>query len=293
MKFNMSFSDWLSRNDLPVVQTEEIQNIGSMDPEIQKLVYKHYYDTYKAAGLNPWSWDDFYWRAKNWLAAGVLPQLGPDNQEVSPEKVGFVTAKDNGGVVKLTGMDGPNNRAKVKGMMELVATGKPMWGAMDKDFTDKLQKAGFSTPPPAAMKLLYPIIQSDDQFYSGGTWGSMNPDGGINFDLMGVGKTVKYFTGNKPFYRMMLQKHGSKMGLSGQVLGMIKNWNSLPGMMQGMAKQQAAAKGIDEETLLWLVEIMSDQPVKEQPVTQSLGSKLPPSGMGQTGGPGQGTGQAK
>lgn len=261
-----NFKEWFEATsyfdfDFPTMcVSEETQNIGSMDDPTKDAVYNHYYQTYKAAGMNPWSRHDFDWRANQWLAAGKLPKIGPDGQEVNPNMVGFVTAKDNNGIIKLTGMDGPNTRAKIAGMMEIVATGKPIWGAMAKEFTEKLKKAGFSNPPHAAMKLLMPIISSDNQFYSGGSWGDLNADGGINFNLIGTGNTVKYFTANKPFYRILLQKHKDKMGLTDKLLNMVKNWNTLPQMMKTMAMPMAQAKGFDEETISWLSDVLNDSP---------------------------------
>ena len=269
----LDFQNWFNKNCFHL--KEAVQNIGEMEPNQKKAVYQHYFQTYKAAGLSPWNEKDFFWRANSWLAIGILPEIGPNGQEISPEKVGFITAKDNGGVLKLTGMDGPNAKGKIKGMQELVALDKPTWGAMDKEFTQKLAKGGFSTPPPGAMKVLYPIIQeagsdSSSVFYSGGNWGNMNPDGGINFDLMGVGGTVKYFTANKKFYQYFLQKYGNKMGLNSQMLEMLKNWNNLPPIMKQMALQHptAKSKGIDEETMNWLASIMSDSPSAVKPINK-------------------------
>ena len=258
MMIELNFKDWFDKNCFHLVET--VQTIGDMEPHQKKAVYQHYFKTYQDAGLTPWSYRDWEWRANGWTAIGTLPEVGPDGQEISPEKVGFITAKDNSGILKLTGMEGPNVKGKIKGMQELVGLDKPTWGAMDKDFTVKLQKAGFSTPPPGAMKVLYPIIQeagsdSNSVFYSGGSWGSMNPDGGINFDLMGVGGTVKYFTANKKFYQFFLKKYGGKIGLTPQVLEMLKN-----PMMRQMAMPMAKAKGIDEETMNWLVQQLDSSP---------------------------------
>lgn len=268
----LEFKSWFNDN-----LSEEIQNIRDLPSGMKDLIYKHYHKTYSDAGMSSiWTKEDFFWRANKWMAAGNLPKIGEDGQEVNPEAVGFVTARDEHGAIKLTGMDGPNTKAKVRGLMELVALNRPMWGAMDKDFTDKLKRAGFSSPPGSAMEKLYPIIQNDPQFLSGGTWGSLNPDGGINFELSGIGATVKYFTGNKPFFRQMLEKHGPKMGLDSKVMGMLKNWNSLPNMMKQMALPMAAAKGIDQPTIEWMADVMSDTPVKEK-ITPApgLGEKPP------------------
>jgi hypothetical protein len=225
-----------------------------------------------------------------WLLAGNLPK--PD---VDPKNVGFITTKEKNGIVKLTGMDGPNNKGKIRGLLEIVKTGKPIWGAMDKDFTVHLKKAGFSSPPLAAMKILLPIIQNDPQFSSGGTWENLSPDGAINFQMdMGGGETKsfqKYFTANKIFYRMMLQKNGPKMGLTSEMLEMVKNWTTLPPIAKQMAAPMLKAKGIDDETMNWLAEVMSDETTTAAPEKtaaaqpQAVGAQ--PTGAGQVGGLGK------
>lgn len=257
---------------------EEVATWGDFDQQEREGLYKAYADTYASAGLKPWSFDEFEWRAVKWTFAGVLPREG-----IPPEKVGFVTGREKNGIVKLTGMQGPNNKAKIKGLIELVKIGKPMWGAMDKDFTERLKKAGFSSPPLAAMKLMYPIIQQDPQFSSGGEWGQLGPDGGIQFDLSGVGMTTKYFTGNKQFYRIMLDKMAPKLGLDPKLLQMLKHWKTLPPEMRMMATPMIKAKGLDEETMNWLSDVMSDEtpmpgakvtagaPGQEQPATTPAG----------------------
>lgn len=249
----LEFKSWFLVN-------EESASIGGLPSAMQRAIYKNYVDTYSEKGLKPWTWDEFIWRATKWQMYGTLPRVNAEGQEEAPERTGYVTARDEHGVTKLTGMQGPSAKAKLMGMKELAETGKPIWGAMDKDFVERLKKLGFSSPPPSAMKLLMPIIQQDSMFSSGGSWGSLNPDGGINFDLSGVGATVKYFTGNKKFFRQMLEKHGPKMGLDAKMLGILKQWDSIPAMMKQMAMPKMTAKGIDMQTMDWLGEVMSDSP---------------------------------
>ena len=186
-----SFNDWLKI----AILSEEILTYNQI--EDKETLYKTYFDTYSDAGLKPWSKKDFEWRAEKWTFIGITPKEG-----VPFEQIGFITAREQNGIYKLTGMQGQNTKAKIRGLMELANLGNPIWGAMDKDFTDKLKKLGFSTPPKKIMNFLLPVIQSDPQFLSGGSWGSMNSDGGINFDLIGTGATVKYFTANKQFYKI-------------------------------------------------------------------------------------------
>lgn len=251
----LSFNEWLQ--GLGDVFKEEIATWDQIDDK--EMLYKTYYDTYADAneksgsGLKPWSKSDFEWRASKWTYAGVLPKEG-----VNPESIGFVTAREKNGVFKLTGMQGPSTLGKIKGLRELVDTGKPIWGAMDKDFTERLKKLGFSTPPKKAMEILLPIIQSDPQFSSGGDWGSLNADGGINFQLSGIGQTVKYFTANKQFYHLMLEKMKSKGKINSKLMSMLGKW---PSMSQGerkltLAMMSMTGMSLDEETLDWFAEVM-------------------------------------
>jgi hypothetical protein len=251
----LTFNEWLSnREDFFAEEVATWDQIADKD-----ALYATYFDTYSDAneksgkGLKPWSKSDFEWRASKWTYAGILPKEG-----VPQEQLGFVTAREKNGVLKLTGMQGPNTKGKIKGLMELVATGKPIWGAMDKDFTDRLKKAGFSTPPKKAMEILLPIIQADPQFSSGGEWGSLNADGGINFELSGIGSTVKYFTANKQFYQLMFEKMKAKGKLSSKLLTMLQKW---PSMGEGERKMtlglmSMTGMSMDEESLDWFASTM-------------------------------------
>lgn len=235
--------------------------------EDKEAMYKVYADTYLQAGKKPWSYHDFEWRAENWIFIGVLPPA-------DPTKIGMVTAREENGVLKLTGMMGSNNRAKIAGMIELNKTGKPIWGAMDKDFVEHLKKLGFTSPPASAMKLFYPIIKSDNQFHSGGTWENINPDGSINFNLQGVGQTTKFFTGNKSFFRILINKVLAKTG-GNQLTSFLQKWNSVPPSMKPhllmMAKTMSPSLGnIDAETVDWIAGILDETPATAKPVASAL-----------------------
>lgn len=245
----MNFKEWIE-----TTITEEIATYGQI--EDKNALYQSYFQTYADAGLKPWSQSEYEWRAEKWTFVGILPKLG-----VSPDRVGFVTARNKNGVYKLTGMQGPNTKGKILGLMELARTGSPIWGAMDKSFTDKLSKLDFSNPPLKVMKILLPIIQKDPQFSSGGDWGELTDDGGMKFDLQGVGNTIKYFTANKKFYQMFLQKMISSGKLNPKLLELLKKWNSIPKMMKGMAL--SAAKpflppgiDLDAQSVDWLASMV-------------------------------------
>jgi hypothetical protein len=222
--------------------------------EDKNMLYKTYYDTYsEIPGNTPWSQSDYEWRAKRWSFFGILPKEG-----IPPERIGFVTARLKNGVYKLTGMQGPNTKAKIAGLVQLSQTGAPIWGAMDKDFTDRLKKLGFSTPPYKAMKVLLPIIQSDPQFSSGGEWGQLNKDGGIQFDLMGIGQTTKYFTANKQFYQLMIEKMKGSGKIKPELFKLIGKWDSLPSEMKPMALMAAKSMiglDLDVEAADWLASV--------------------------------------
>lgn len=222
--------------------------------EDKDMLYQTYFQTYsKIPGNTPWNQSDYEWRAKRWSFFGVLPKEG-----MPTEKIGFVTAREKNGVYKLTGMQGTNTKAKVAGLVQLSQTGAPIWGAMDKDFTDRLKKLGFSTPPFKAMKILLPIIQNDPQFSSGGEWGNLNSDGGIKFNLMGIGDTVKYFTANKQFFQLMIEKMKSSGKINSELFKFIKKWDSIPAQMKPMALQATKSMtglDLDIESADWLASV--------------------------------------
>lgn len=256
MDTSLNFKTWLQDVDDFSLIKEEIATWDQI--EDKDALYQSYAQTYSAAGLKPWTQHDYEWRAEKWTFVGVLPKPG-----IPPDKVGFVTARNKNGIYKLTGMQGPNQMAKVKGLVELSHTGAAIWGAMDKDFTERLKKLDFSSPPPKAMKMLYSIIQKDPQFSSGGEWGALQPDGGIQFELSGVGPTVKYFTANKKFYAYMIDKFISSGKINPKLMDLLKKWNSIPGLMKKMALVTAKpflppGMEIDVESVDWLASIVSD-----------------------------------
>lgn len=244
-------------NNINKLLSEEISTWDQI--EDKELLYKTYFDTYSTAnekdgkGLKPWSKHDFEWRAEKWTFAGVLPKQG-----IPYEQIGFVTAREKNGIFKLTGMQGPNTKGKIRGLMELTATGKPIWGAMDKDFTIRLKKLGFSSPPLKAMKILLPMIQSDPQFSSGGEWGSLNNDGGINYELSGIGSTIKYFTANNAFYQFMFEK-ASKRGLfDNKLLGILRKWHSMPEPVKKMSINFLPQElDLDTESIDWFAGVIN------------------------------------
>lgn len=256
-QFNLDqFSEWQKLAGIKIF-SEEIATYDQIQDK--EMLYKTYFDTYSDAnqkdgkGLKPWSREDFEWRAEKWTYAGILP-----NQDVPYEQIGFITARDKNGIFKLTGMQGPNTKAKIKGLIELSGLGKPIWGAMDKDFTERLKKLGFLTPPKKIMTFLLPIIQSDPQFSSGGSWGSLNDDGGINFDLSGIGQTTKYFTANKQFYKYLINKLAAKGKIDSKMLGLLKKWPMLPEPMKKMSLMMVPKEiDLDIESIDWLADVMN------------------------------------
>jgi len=249
------FSEWQKLSGI-LIFSEEVLTYDQI--EDKETLYKTYFDTYSNAneksgsGLKPWSKKDFEWRAEKWTFAGITPKEG-----VPFEQIGFITAREKNGIYKLTGMQGQNTKAKIKGLMELANLGKPIWGAMDKDFTDRLKKLGFSTPPKKIMNFLLPVIQSDPQFSSGGSWGSLNDDGGINFDLSGIGATVKYFTANNQFYKIMIDKLSAQGKINSKMLGLLSKWDTMPGAMKQMSMSLIPKDiDLDIESLDWLASVL-------------------------------------
>lgn len=245
------FEEWMKLSGI-VVFNEEIATYDQIKDK--ETLYKTYYDAYSERGMKPWSKDDFEWRAVKWTFAGVLPK-----EDIPYEQIGFITAREKNGIYKLTGMQGRNTKAKIKGLLELANLQKPIWGAMDKDFTLRLKKMGFMTPPRKIMKFLLPIIQSDSQFSSGGSWGELSDDGGINFDLSGVGQTTKYFTANRQFYKYLMEKLISKGKINENMLKLLKKWKSMPQMLKGMSLKMMPIPNnvdLDVESVDWLADLI-------------------------------------
>lgn len=250
------FSEWRELAGIQIF-SEEIATYNQI--EDKEMLYKTYYDTYSDAnakdgkGLKPWSKSDFEWRAEKWTFAGVLPKEG-----VPYEQIGFITAREKAGVFKLTGMQGPSTKAKIKGLIELAGLSKPIWGAMDKDFTERLKKLGFLSPPKKIMTFLLPVIQSDPQFSSGGEWGSLNDDGGINFQLSGIGHTIKYFTANKQFYKLIIDKLIARGKLDGKMVKLLEKWPLMPEPMKKMSLSFLPQDlDLDVESLDWLAAVLN------------------------------------
>jgi hypothetical protein len=285
------------KTSLAIMSWDELvsANGGNVD-----LLYHIYLRTYAPQmakmGLQHWPSSHYARTAAKWTFAGTLPQEGQravQAKQTLDEKslqeyydkvynsVGFVTARNKNNILKLTGMQGGNTPKKMTGLRKLVETNLPIWGAMDLDFVNRLCKISikefgknqggvlFSRPTFKAMEVMMPIIQSDPQFSSGGSWGTLNPDGGINFALDNVGDTLKYFVGNNQFYKVMVDKMVEKGVFDKRLLGYIKIWPDLDEnekdlMMRTIQwfgkNQQSQAKDLDRETIDWFASIITNTP---------------------------------
>jgi hypothetical protein len=213
--------------------------------------------------------EDLRWRLGKWTLFGNIPKPGESVQEADASGVGYVMANDRGNFWKLVGSGG-NLKGQVQGLDELASTGKGVFGAMEPRMASMLvkKKPEYISPPPGVIKAMYPIMTSSSDFSGGGSWEGINPDGSITYDMGGdIGRVKKGIIGTRPFFKMMIEKALSKSGINPLMLKMAK-------LMPGKAVKMAQSKGvdIDQESLMWLADILGTKGTPSTPVDEPMGA---------------------
>lgn len=147
-------------------------------------LFRHSYE--QATGAS-WSKEKFLSRARNWTFYG--------------DENGFVSVrKQNSGMIKLVGVAG-SPKSIYKGIQELSAENKPIWGMVSGDLVPMAQKFGFIKPPAFVVKVIAKTIPAS---VLGGANYKVNNDGSITFSYVDVGNTTKFFIANKLYFNQQL-----------------------------------------------------------------------------------------
>jgi hypothetical protein len=159
----------------------------NIDSSNEDEIFKIFKDSYEQSIGVSWTKDKFLSRAYNW--------------ELYGDENGFVAVRpQKSGMLKLVGVAG-NNKSIYKGMQELLATKKPIWGMVSKEISDIMHKLKFITPPTFVIKLLLPMIPKN---VFGNVDYTLNKDGSITLDYEDVGKATKFFVATKEYYKYLL-----------------------------------------------------------------------------------------
>ena len=159
------------------------------------------YGTFKASYEKQtgkaWDKEKFLERIQNWTLYG--------------DHDGFVAARQQAsGPIKLVGAAG-NPIGVKKGFQELLASSKPVWGAMDLRLATMAARMGMKMPPAWIMTKVLSAIKDKFAAASGlpGSAVTVNKDGSLTIDYPDVGKATKFVVGNKAYFEWLLKTQGA------------------------------------------------------------------------------------
>jgi hypothetical protein len=252
------------------------------------VLYRHAYDAVSARDFGQ-AWSFRSWkkpstggtRAPAWVFTGVFPTESDleiirqqidstEDVQTLAEKIlssgvpnlsrygGISWRDDKHGVIKLTGMWGTNNIAKLRAGAEIVhkanIENKEIFTGADSALKDLLNRAeksmprfhkmgmvpspklGLTTPPKEIVPLLYDIITSNPAASGGGSWTGINPEtGALKYNLSGTGEREKFIYGNPTMWRNGISKALSKIGIQPEQIEMGKKALRAGGIMASMA----------------------------------------------------------
>jgi hypothetical protein len=165
-------------------------------PDLDRA-YDIFSDTYIKSTGKTWCKDKFINRAHSWLFYG--------------DEDGFVTVRpQKSGYLKLTGMAG-NPRSIIKGLKDLIATNKPIWGMVSHEILPMAIKQGFISPDKNQIEK---ILSNIPPSVFGGVDAKINDDGSVTMNYDDVGPATKYFIANK--------KYMNSIKLMSKLKGIIK-----------------------------------------------------------------------
>jgi hypothetical protein len=140
----MKFKQWLIEST-----TSEEFRIHDVDAE---MMYELFKDSYEKSTGHAWDFNTFMSRANDWTFYGVKPT------SIGDKDAGFVAVRfQRSGPIKLTGMAG-NPRAIYRGLDQVIATGKPIWGGVTEDIAQMATRKGFIIPPKSLLAIIGPYI---------------------------------------------------------------------------------------------------------------------------------------
>jgi len=172
-------------------ESENIHEAFNVNLDQAYEIFKQSYE--KSTGA-AWAKDKFLSLARNWKF------YGDDN--------GYVSVRpQRSGLYKLVGVAG-SPKSILKGLHELLAENRPIWGMVSADMVPMAKKVGFIQPPgyiiKAMMKLIPASVFGDAEF-------TVNHDGSLTFNYSDVGDATKYFIANKLYFKEMLATHADKV----------------------------------------------------------------------------------
>jgi len=176
--------------------TEEMLQPKDLDLDKTYDIFKTSYE--KQTG-KAWDKGKFLDRIHGWTLYG------------DPE--GFVaTRQQASGPIKLVGAAGSMVGVK-KGFQEVMALGKPIWGAMDLRLATISCRMGMKMPPAWIMKKVMNAIKDRLATANGVSPDSVtiNDDGSMTIDYPDVGKATKFIVGNKKYFEWLLQTQGNRL----------------------------------------------------------------------------------
>jgi hypothetical protein len=148
----------------------------------------------KATGV-AWSKNKFLSRAQNWKFYG---EEGKGYVAVRPQR---------SGLIKLVGVGG-SPLAIAKGMKELLALKKPVWGMVSAELVKAVNKLGLKTPPAWVIRQMLKSIPSN--VISSAPY-TINSDGSITLEYEDVGRARKFFVANNEYYKWILKIVADKL----------------------------------------------------------------------------------
>lgn len=192
---------------------EKLQASSTLTESIQNLdldkAYEIFKQSYEQETGASWSKDKFLNRAYDWTFYG--------------DETGFIAVRfQRSGLAKLVGAAG-NPRGILKGIKELQAENKPVWGMASANIAAQLEKLGFIRPPAKMLKVIAKIIPKS---VFGGVDYTVNTDGSLTFNYNDVGAATKYFVANKLYFISILDqiKSGNHIPIPTFTKVMIAGW---------------------------------------------------------------------
>lgn len=158
------------------------------DPD---AMYQAFRKSYEGATGAAWDQNKFESRASQWRFYG-------DHQ-------GYVAVRpQRSGMLKLVGVAG-NPRSIMKGVEQLQAEDKPVWGAVSEPIALMARKRGFIAPHLhfGGPTLIKHVISNVPASVFGGVQPKVNDDGSITLDYHDVGTHTKFLIANKQYLKAL------------------------------------------------------------------------------------------
>jgi hypothetical protein len=179
----------ISLNWYQLVKLATAIQFSEMD---QDQAYDQFRNSYEKATGKAWDKNRFLDKASGWIFYG--------------DKNGYVSVRpQRSGLLKLVGVAG-NPKSIVKGVQELLAESKPVWGLVSLNIASMAEKLGFKAmkglKAGLIMKLLFSQIPSN--VLGNAKINNIGYDGAINLEYSDIGMTTKYLIFNSAYINWAL-----------------------------------------------------------------------------------------